>query len=78
MVEDSPQTWIEKRLKDIVTGGIFLKNNVDGIGPKCSVAWRSSGGRQKDAWWKLRKLRKILLLVRKLLIGLFRDPLRSV
>ena len=33
VVEDGPEALVEDGFKDVAAGGVFFKDNVDGVGP---------------------------------------------
>ena len=51
MVENGPKSLIDERFKDITTGRVFLKNDIDGVRPTCSTAWHVTGCWYRDTWW---------------------------
>src|SRR6266487_6317459 len=56
MVDDSPQPLVKQRLKNIVTGRIFLKDNINSIRPSSPATWSPAGRWNKDAGRKLWQL----------------------
>src|SRR5436305_2065904 len=51
VVDDCPQALVEERFKDITAGGIFLENDINGIGPARFTAGRFSRRRYVDTRW---------------------------
>ena len=51
VVDDCPQALVEERFKDITASGIFLKNDINGIGPAGFTAGRLSRRRYVDTRW---------------------------